>query len=180
MLWTTVKVGKKKLSVCKIMLPAKCRVCLSEALSAIISPLVWSCERAAKHRYILLAVNCCSIACRRGCSSQAASDCGWAMLPSGSVKISPWMTNGAAPSTELFFEIADFELVELGTAIAQLLSSISSQCTLIFRQQTWLQNKTSLTLLRAQSVFHWQQWMDPLWLSAPNTVRAAEDVAEPK
>lgn len=103
------------------MLPVKCRVCLSEALSAIISPLVWSCERAAKHRYILLAVNCCSIACRRGCSSQAASDCGWAMLPSGSVKISPWMTNGAAPSTELFFEIADFELVELGTAIAQLL-----------------------------------------------------------
>lgn len=31
------------------------------------------------------------------------------------------MTNGAEPSTELFFEISDFELVQLGIAIAQLL-----------------------------------------------------------
>lgn len=43
------------------------------------------------------------------------------MLPSGSVKISPWMTNGAEPSTELFFEISDFELVELGPALAPFL-----------------------------------------------------------
>lgn len=43
------------------------------------------------------------------------------MLPSGSVKISPWMTNGAQPSTELFFEISDFELVELGPALARFL-----------------------------------------------------------
>lgn len=51
------------------------------------------------------------------------------MLPSGSVKISPWMTNGAEPSTELFFEISDFELIELGTAIAQFLF----QCQLTVR-----------------------------------------------
>lgn len=31
------------------------------------------------------------------------------------------MTNGAEPSTELFFEISDFELVELGTALARFL-----------------------------------------------------------
>lgn len=62
--------------------------------------------------------DCHSTGCRKGCSSQPALDCGWAMLPSGSVKIPPWKTNGAEPSTELFFEISDFELVELGTAIA--------------------------------------------------------------
>lgn len=31
------------------------------------------------------------------------------------------MTNAAVPSTELFFEISDFQLVELGTAIALFL-----------------------------------------------------------
>lgn len=65
--------------------------------------------------------DCRSTACRKGFGSQTALDCGWAMLPSGSVKISPWMTNGAEPSTELFFEISEFELVELGTAIPQFL-----------------------------------------------------------
>lgn len=65
--------------------------------------------------------DCCPTACRKGCSSQIALDCGWATLPSGSVRISLWMTNGAEPSTELFFEISDFELVQLGIAIAQLL-----------------------------------------------------------
>lgn len=58
---------------------------------------------------------------RTECSSQAVPDCGWATLPSGSVRISPWVTNGAEPSTELFFEISDFVLVELGKTVAQFL-----------------------------------------------------------
>jgi len=74
--------------------------------------------------------DCHSTACRKGCGSQTALNCGWAMLPFESVKISPWMTNGAEPSTELFFEISDFELVELGTAIAQsLLQCQLTVCT---------------------------------------------------
>lgn len=47
------------------------------------------------------------------------------------------MTNGAEPSTELFFEISDFELVELGTALARFLFQRQlNQSLLTFRQQT--------------------------------------------
>lgn len=110
--------------------------------------------------------DCRSTACRKGFGSQTALDCGWAMLPSGSVKISPWMTNGAEPSTELFFEISEFELVELGTAIPQFLFQRQLTACIDFQAaDSWLLNKISLTLLRAQSISGWQQWMDPLWLA---------------